>query len=69
MTNTIVRTTIKERDDYRFVKVFDKVGNEWATNITSYEAECKHCDWIQIGNPQWDLIKHLKAAHKIEYKD
>ena len=68
MENPIVRTIIKERDDYKFIKCFDKVGDEWATNITYFEAECKNCDYVQHGNRE-NIIEHLKLAHNKEYED
>jgi len=69
MKNTIVRTIIKERDDYKFIKCFDKVGNEWATNITYFEAKCKNCDFVQHGNRSGNIISHLKLIHNKEYED
>jgi hypothetical protein len=66
--NQIVQTITKERDDYRIVKIFDEIGNEWATNITTYNAECKHCDFVQVQNRD-NIVFHLKSSHNIEYKD
>jgi len=69
MKNSIVRTIIKERDDYKFIKCFDKVGNEWATNITYFEVECKNCDFVQHGNRDGNIVSHLKLIHSKEYQD
>jgi hypothetical protein len=62
----ITQTLIKETDDMRIIKVFDKDGNKWATDITSFNAECKHCNFVQVQNRD-DIIYHLKTVHKIEY--
>lgn len=64
----IIETVIKERDDYRFVKIFDEEGYEGVSNITSYNAECKHCDFVQVSN-SGNIISHLKNVHGIEYVD
>ena len=37
MENPIVRTIIKERDDYKFIKCFDKVGDEVNALITDVD--------------------------------
>ena len=69
----IKHTIIKDRDDYRFIKFFDETGyateHGRITNLGYYEAHCKHCDYIQHGNPNYDIIAHLKAAHNIDYKN
>ena len=64
--NQIIQTIIKENDDIRIVKCFDKIGNVWAKNITTYNAECKHCDFVQVQNRN-DIIGHLKIVHNITY--
>ena len=68
MEKQIVRTIIKETDDIRTVKIFDEVGDEWGTHVTSYNAECKHCDYVQVQNTG-DIIMHQQLEHNIEYKD
>jgi hypothetical protein len=68
MEKQVVKTIIKETNDIRFVKIYDEVGNEWATHMTSYNAECKHCDYVQVSN-RGNLIQHQQIMHNIEYKD
>tara|TARA_B110001454_G_scaffold199692_1_gene204694 strand:+ start:56 stop:262 length:207 start_codon:yes stop_codon:yes gene_type:complete len=68
MEKQVVETIIKETKDIRHIKCFDEIGNEWATHITTYKAECKHCDYVQIQNRS-NIILHQQIMHNIEYED
>ena len=63
----IIQTIVKETVDYRIIKCFDELGNEWATHITTYNIECKHCDFVQIQNREPNIIPHLKYIHGKEW--
>lgn len=57
------QTLINQNDDFMIIKIDDQFGN--SAGMGYYEAHCKHCNYVQHGNPQYDIIAHLKSAHQI----
>jgi hypothetical protein len=62
MEKQLIKTIVDENNNYKLIKIYDEIGNEYATGITYFQAHCKYCDYVQDQN-RGDILSHLKITH------